>query len=130
VITIVPRPRGGHPRRDVRRGGDRAHDVDCPRIELLCGGELPDHVGADERGVVDQQLGRPEAIGDLVQRAAQRRLVGGVGGDSMHLVSRQGAHRRDDRGVSPRDHPDGHPLAGGPPGHGETDSRTGADDDR
>ena len=55
---------------EVRDGGDRAHDVHRPRVELLLRGELAERVRLDQRRVVDEHLRNAER--DRRPRRARR----------------------------------------------------------
>jgi hypothetical protein len=52
--------------------------------------ELPRPVGSDESGVVDQDLGFPELLHELIESRHQPHLVGGVSDLADHAKSRGG----------------------------------------
>ena len=86
-------------------------DVDRPRVELLARRELAEHVRLDQRGVVDEDLGHAEPVDRLVERRAQRRLVGHVGGEPERLGRAvvQGGERRVDGAPRAGEHGDRRP---------------------
>ena len=98
---------------------------------MLARAELAGQVAADQRGVVDEQVGDAEAVDDRVERGAERRLVGDVGADAVGLGV-LGADRGlggGDRGGRAGDEADAEALAGDAAGDGGADAGAGADDD-